>query len=95
MIDYAKSAGTTNSDALIAAAIAYSRHSRNADDIGGGVIPSTPYCTQPPCNTELVRIVNGQLPGVDPGLYGGPNAPMVAFGEGISKILFYQWCSLD
>ena len=83
MIDFAKSSGVTNSNALIAAAIAYRKHPRNADDMGGGLIPSTPYCTKQPRNPELMGIVNEQLPGVDPGLYGGPNAPMVAFGEGI------------
>ena len=85
MIDFAKSPGIVNGEALIAAAIAYRQHPRNADDIGGGVIPSTPYCTKPPRNSELVGIVNEQLPGVDPGLYGGPNDPIVAFGEGISN----------
>ncbi|KAH9066417.1 hypothetical protein EDB87DRAFT_1672249 [Lactarius vividus] len=64
MIDFAKSEGITNKQALIAAAVAYRQHARNADDMGGGV-----------------GIVNEQLPGVDPGLYGGPNEPIVAFGE--------------
>ena len=85
MIDFAKSPGIVNGEALIAAAIAYRQHPRNADDIGDGVIPSTPYCTKTPRNSELVGIVNEQLPGVDPGLYGGPNDPIVAFGEGISN----------
>lgn len=80
MIDFAKSSGITNKDALIAAAIAYRQHARNADDMGGGVIPSTPYCTKSPRNPELVGMVNEQLPGVNPGIYGGPNTPMVAFG---------------
>jgi hypothetical protein len=82
MIDFAKSAGITNQAGLIAAAIAYRQHPRNADDIGDGIIPSTPYCTQPPRNQELVGIVNAQLSGVNPGLFGGPNYPIVAFGEG-------------
>lgn len=86
MIDFAKSVGITNGDALIAAAIAYRQHPRNADNIDG-VIPSTPYCTQQPRNPELVGIVNQQLPGVELGLYGGPNTPIVAFGEGIFKSL--------
>ncbi|KAI9459481.1 hypothetical protein BJY52DRAFT_1118863 [Lactarius psammicola] len=81
MIDFAKSEGITNKPALMAAAIAYRQHARNADDMGGGVIPSTPYCTKKPRNPELVGIVNEQLPGVSPGLYGGPNEPIVAFGE--------------
>jgi hypothetical protein len=84
MIDFAKSPGVTNQAALIAAAIAYRQHPRNADDIGGGVIPSTPYCTEQPRNPELVGIVNEQLPGVTPGLFGGHNTPMVAFGAGMS-----------
>ncbi|KAI9458488.1 hypothetical protein F5148DRAFT_1369451 [Russula earlei] len=81
MIDFANSAGVTNKDALVAAAIAYRQHPRNADDIGGGIVPSTPYCTNPPRNQELVGIFNAQLPGVDPGLFGGPNEPIVAFGD--------------
>jgi len=81
MIDFANSAGVTNQADLIAAAIAYRQHPRNADDIGGGITPSTPYCTKAPRNQELVGIVNEQLPGVDPGLFGGPNTPIVAFGD--------------
>jgi hypothetical protein len=87
MIDFANSPGITNQADLIAAAIAYREHPRNADDIGGGVIPSTPYCTNPPRNQELVGIVNDQLPGVDPGLFGGPNFPIVAFGEGMVSLI--------
>ena len=82
MIDFAKSPGVTNKADLIAAAIAFRKHPRNADDIGGGVIPSTPYCTKAPRNQELVGIVNAQLPGVNPGLFGGHNGPIVAFGAG-------------
>lgn len=88
MIDFAKSAGITNKDALVTAAIAYRQHARNADDMGGGMIPSTPYCTRSPRNPELVGIVNEQLSGVNPGLYGGPNESIVAFGEGISNYCF-------
>ena len=88
MIDFAKSAGVTNTADLIAAAIAYRKHPRNADDIDGGIVPSTPFCTKPPRNPELVGIVNEQLPGVDPGLFGGPNEPIVAFGEGNVSSLF-------
>jgi hypothetical protein len=84
MIDFAKSPGVTNEAALIAAAIAYRQHPRNADDIGEGIVPSTPYCTKQPRNQELVGIVNEQLPGVNPGLFGGPNSPIVAFGAGMS-----------
>ncbi|KAH9027666.1 hypothetical protein EDB84DRAFT_1272582 [Lactarius hengduanensis] len=81
MIDFAKSQGIKNKKALVAAAVAYRQHARNADDIGDGVVPSTPYCTKAPRNPELEGIVNEQLPGVEPGLYGGPNEPIVAFGE--------------
>jgi hypothetical protein len=87
MIDFAKSSGVTNQAALIAAAVAYRQHPRNADGIGGGMVPSTPYCTQQPRNQELVGIVNKQLPGVNPGLFGGPNTPVVAFGGGMSHCL--------
>jgi hypothetical protein len=82
MIDFANSDGVTNQADLIAAAIAYRQHPRNADDIGGGIIPSTPYCTKDPRNQELVGVFNAQLPDVDPGLFGGPNTPIVAFGAG-------------
>jgi hypothetical protein len=90
MIDFAKSPGVKNQDALIAAAIAYRRHPRNAQDIGGDIIPSTPYCTKQPRNQELVGVVNEQLPGVDPGLFGGSNSPVVAFGAGMSRCLFHD-----
>jgi hypothetical protein len=92
MIDFAKTipveAGLAKKAALIAAAIAFREHPRNAVDVGGGIIPSTPYCTKPPRNPELVGVVNAQLPGVNPGLYGGPNTPVVAFGAGMVPHLF-------
>jgi len=72
IIDFAKSPGVKNQDALIAAAIAYRKHPRNAQDIGGGIIPSTPYCTKQPRNQELVGVVNEQLPGVNPSSWAGP-----------------------
>jgi LysM repeat protein len=81
MIDFANSAGITNKDALIANAVAYRKHPRNALDIGGGLIPSSPFCQKAPKNQELVGIVNGQLDGVNPGLFGGPKFPVVAFGN--------------
>jgi hypothetical protein len=87
MIDFANSPGVTNQADLIAAAIAYRQHPRNADDIGGGIIPSTPYCTTPPRNQELVGIYQSQLQGVNPGLFGGPNGPIVAFGGGVFAII--------
>ncbi|KAI0345322.1 hypothetical protein BDW22DRAFT_1325280 [Trametopsis cervina] len=80
MIDFAKSTGVTNSDALIANAVAYRQHPRNALNING-VIPSTPYCQRAPRNAELTGLVNAQLPGVNPGIYGGPNFGLVAFGD--------------
>jgi hypothetical protein len=94
MIDFSKSPGVKNQDALIAAAIAYRKHPRNAEDIGGGVIPSIPYCTKQPRNQELVGVVNEQLSGVNPGLFGGPNSPVVAFGAGMSRCLFMELLSL-
>jgi len=80
MIDFAKSPGIKNRQALIDNAVKYRAHPRNALDIGGGLVPSTLYCTRAPRNNELVGVVNAQLPGVDPGLFGGPKAPVVAFG---------------
>lgn len=82
MITFAKSEGVTNSDALIAQAIAYRRHARNAINILG-VIPGTLYCQKAPINSELSGVVNGQLSGVTPGLYGSPSIPIVPFGSGM------------
>lgn len=79
MITFAKSAGVTNTDELIANAIAYRQHPRNAIEILG-VVPSTMYCQRAPENPELIGIVNGQLEGVDPGLFGSPSVPIVPFG---------------
>ena len=79
MIDFAKSAGVTNKDALIANAIAYRKHPRNALNING-VTPSTLFCEKAPKNAELKGIVNAQLDGVDPGLFGSPATGIVAFG---------------
>ncbi|KAK7693785.1 hypothetical protein QCA50_003357 [Cerrena zonata] len=80
MIDFAKSDGVTNKDELIANAIAYRQHPRNALNIEG-IIPSTPYCQKAPRNQELVGVVNDQLPGVNPGIFGGPTFGLVAFGD--------------
>lgn len=85
MIDYAKSAGVNNTDALIANAVAYRQHPRNALNVNG-VIPSTPYCQRAPRNPELMGMVNAQLPGVDPGIFGGPSFGLVAFGDRKSLI---------
>lgn len=87
MIDFAKSSGVKNldQDALVAAAIAYRKHPRNAKDIGGGLIPSipqNPYCTKNPRNQELVGVVNEQLLGINP--------PVVAFGASMSCCLFIE-----
>jgi len=80
MIDFAKSDGVTNSAALIANAIAYRQHPRNAFSING-VVPSTPYCQKAPKNVELQGMVNAQLDGVNPGVFGGPSFGLVAFGD--------------
>jgi hypothetical protein len=79
MIDFAKQPGIKNEQALIANAIAYRKHPRNALNIGG-TVPSTPFCEKAPRNPELRGIVNAQLPGVNPGLFGGPNFPVIPFG---------------
>ena len=87
MIDFAKSPGVTNSEALIANAVAYRQHPRNALNIEG-IIPSTPYCQKAPRNAELNGVVNAQLPEVNPGVFGGPSFGLVAFGD--SKQPLYQ-----
>ena len=79
MIDFAKSPGIVNKNALIANAISYRQNPRNALNIGG-VVPSTPFCENAPRNPELVGVFNGQLQGVNTGLFGGPNFPIVPFG---------------
>ena len=81
MIDFAKSAGVTNTDALVANAIAYRQHPRNAINVNG-VVPATPYCQRAPRNPELQGIVNAQLDGVNPGVYGSPDLGLFAFGAG-------------
>ena len=79
MNDFANSANITNRDALVANAVAYRKHPRNALNING-IVPSTPYCQKAPRNPELQGLVNAQLDGVDLGLFGGPKFPIVAFG---------------
>ncbi|KAF9014098.1 hypothetical protein BDQ17DRAFT_1320749 [Cyathus striatus] len=79
MIDFANSEGIVNQKELIAQAIVYRKHPRNSIEILG-VTPSSLYCNRAPKNSELSGIVNDQLAGVDPGLFGSPNVPMVAFG---------------
>lgn len=79
MIAFANSGGVNNTDELIANAIVYRQHPRNAMNILG-VIPSTVYCQKAPQSSELVGVVNAQLDGVDPGLFGSPNIPLMPFG---------------
>ncbi len=80
MIDFAKSAGVTNSQALIANAVAYAQHPRNALNING-VVPSTPFCQNAPKNAELQGVFHAQLDGVDPGLFGSPALGVFPFGQ--------------
>ncbi|KAI9057900.1 hypothetical protein FKP32DRAFT_1311665 [Trametes sanguinea] len=79
MIDFAKSPGVTNPDALIASAVAYRQHPRNALNING-VVPSTPFCQRAPRNAELAGVVNGQLDGVNVGIFGSTGLGLFAFG---------------
>jgi hypothetical protein len=79
MVDFAKLPGIKNKQALIDNAVAYRKHPRNALD-NGGVVPSTLFCETAPRNPELNGVVNGQLNGVDPGLFGSPKTATVAFG---------------
>ncbi|TFK63227.1 hypothetical protein BDN72DRAFT_964042 [Pluteus cervinus] len=80
MIDFANSPGVTNQAALMAYAVKYMQHPRNAVEVMG-VIPSSMYCQSPPANSELNGLYNAQLEGCDPGLYGSPYTPMVPFGS--------------
>lgn len=79
MVNFAKLPGINNKQALIDNAVAYRKHPRNALNING-VVPSTLFCEKAPRNPELEGIVNGQLDGVDPGLFGSPKTGIVAFG---------------
>lgn len=79
MVDFAKQPGIKNKQALIDNAVAYRKHPRNALNING-VVPSTLSCEKAPRNTELQGVVNAQLQGVDPGLFGSPKTGVVAFG---------------
>ncbi|KAH9989941.1 hypothetical protein BJV77DRAFT_948011 [Russula vinacea] len=80
MVDFAKLPGINNEQALIDNAVAYRKHPRNALNING-VVPSTLFCENAPRNPELNGLVNGQLDGVDPGLFGSPSTGVVAFGS--------------
>ena len=53
MIDFAKLPGIKNEQALIANAVAFRKHPRNPLDIGGGLVPSTPFCETALKNPEL------------------------------------------
>jgi hypothetical protein len=90
MVDFAKSSGVNNKQALIANAIAYRKHPRNALNIGG-VVPSTLFCERAPRNSELNGVVNAQLQGVDPGLFGSPSTGIVAFGAR-EFLIFHRLC---
>ncbi|KAI0291076.1 hypothetical protein B0F90DRAFT_407732 [Multifurca ochricompacta] len=79
MVDFAKSKGIKNKQALINNAIAYRKHPRNALNING-VVPSTLFCEKAPRNAELKGVANAQLQGVNPGLFGSPKTGIVAFG---------------
>lgn len=82
MIDFAKKPDRKPEakQGLIDNAIAYRKHPRNALNING-VTPSTPFCDKAPKNDELKGVVNGQLAGVDPGLFGNPKLGIFAFGD--------------
>ncbi|CAL1705184.1 unnamed protein product [Somion occarium] len=80
MIDFAKSNGVTNKDALIANAVSYAKHPRNALNIDG-TVPSTPFCQKAPKNAELKGVTRAQLDGVNPGLFGSPALGVFAFGD--------------
>jgi len=80
MVDFAKSAGVTNKDALIQFAQTYLAHPRNALNING-VVPSTPFCQQAVKNSELNGIFHKQLDGVDKGLFGNTALGVFAFGD--------------
>ncbi|KAJ7087870.1 hypothetical protein C8R44DRAFT_29813 [Mycena epipterygia] len=83
MISWAKSRGGRNTADLINVAQVYRQIARESVEIMG-IYPSTPYCTTAPINSELMGICNEQPEGVTRGLYGGPNYPIVSFGDGAS-----------
>lgn len=83
MISWAKQFGGANTNTLIAQAIGYRRYPRRVVKVLD-VYPSSPYCMIEPDNVELWGIYNEQLSGVEYGVYGGPNYPLVSFGGGKS-----------
>ncbi|KAJ7510045.1 hypothetical protein B0H11DRAFT_1173214 [Mycena galericulata] len=80
MITFAKSRGVMNSADLIELAVAYRKLPRQSVQIMG-FYPSTPYCSIAPINEELMGVCNEQPEGVTAGLYGGPNWPIMPFGD--------------
>jgi hypothetical protein len=49
------------------------------DNDGVRVVPSTLFCETAPRNPGLNGVVNGQLDGVDHGLFGSPKTATVVF----------------
>ncbi|TFY79106.1 hypothetical protein EWM64_g4905 [Hericium alpestre] len=80
MIDFANSKGVTNRAALVDYAERYRKHPRNALALAGNIMPSSPFCQKAPKNAELKGLANAQLDGVNPGLFGGPQFPVIPFG---------------
>lgn len=80
MISFAKSSHVKNSADIIQMAISYRKMPRQSEMLFG-FYPSTPYCTIAPINGELSGIWNEQPEGVSAGLFGGPNYPIMPFGE--------------
>ncbi|KAJ7219438.1 hypothetical protein GGX14DRAFT_592183 [Mycena pura] len=83
MITFVKSHGFSNSDDWIKVAVSYRRLARESVQLFG-FYPSTPYCTVQPMNDELCGVWNEQPEGVSVGLYGGPDYPIVPFGDDAS-----------
>lgn len=79
IITFAKSDGIRNRDALINYGISFRRHARRSVEILG-VVPSSLFCLRAPINPELVGVYNEQCDGVNPGVFGSPNTPLVPFG---------------
>jgi len=98
MISFAKSSHVTNSADIIQMAISYRKMPRQSEMLFG-FYPSTPYCTIAPINGELNGIWNEQPDGVSAGLFGGPNYPIVPFGESGScpygQVSDVSTCSCD
>ncbi|KAJ7444931.1 hypothetical protein FB451DRAFT_74789 [Mycena latifolia] len=82
MISFAKSAQFHTAE-LIEIAVAYRRLARESVEIMG-FYPSTPYCTLSPINLELLGVWNEQPEGITVAYYGGPNYPIVPFGDDAS-----------